>query len=87
MTVEYTYDQCEKLPKEWVSVDVALPPLGLEVLVYSPHKPNYPVTALSRYKSHDGARDYYWDNDRGRDNMHLREGVTMWCPLPDPPAQ
>lgn len=74
---------------EWISVEEALPPLGLEVLVYVPSKienGRSPVTALSRYIRYEGATTFHWDNNYGGSNIHLSTSVTHWAFMPKAPA-
>jgi hypothetical protein len=69
----------------WVSVEDRLPELGEEVNVNvsTPNK-SY-VTSLCRRIRFEGATDYYWDNAYGSSNLHLKQCVTHWQPLPAAP--
>lgn len=84
----YSYDEVRIIPKKWISVTDALPPIGEEVVVFVPRKietGHDPVTALARYIRHEGDVNYYWDNDYSKGNMHIQDAVTMWQPMPDVP--
>jgi len=80
----YTYEEMEKLKENWISVKDALPPPGLEVLVYKTNKKK--ITALARFIRYEGCDefiDYWWDNNYpGSGNMHTPKGVTYWRPMP-----
>ena len=87
----YDYEEIKSVPEEWISVAEALPPIGIEVIVYCPgeiERGRNPVTALCRYIRHEGAIDYYWDNNYpGNENCHLAKSVTMWRPMPPTPQE
>ena len=84
----YTYQEIDKLNESWVSVKDALPPPGVEVIVYKPESehPHNKITALARYIRYEGcneALDYWWDNRYpGHGNMNLPESITHWRLMP-----
>lgn len=82
----YDYDDIPKLPKQWISVTDALPPIGQEVIVYCP-KSSRKVTALMRLIPYEGAREFYWDNAYGGGNTHVQNSVAQWMPLPVQPPR
>lgn len=85
----YDYNEISKLPKEWIDVKDALPPIGEEVIVFCPFKieqERNPITALARFIPYEGSDEYYWDNCYpGKGNTHLAVGITKWQPMPDKP--
>ncbi|MFI3155040.1 MAG: DUF551 domain-containing protein [Methylococcaceae bacterium] len=85
----YDYQDIQKLPKKWIDVNDALPPIGVEVIVFCPYKKENgrnPVTALCRLIRYEGDHTFYWDNNYGSNNTHVQNAVTMWQPMPDEPA-
>jgi len=85
-----TWQEVVAMDEEWVSVKDALPPCGMEVLVYMPDKdeptPGYTyhrVTALARKIPFEGSAEYYWDNRYpGIENYHLSMCISHWRRLP-----
>lgn len=73
--------------KNWIKVEDRLPEIGTEVNVFCPEKEFNKVTSLCRLKKYEGSSDYYWDNNYGTSNLHLKEAVTHWQPLPEPPTE
>lgn len=72
---------------EWISVKDKLPPIGQEVIVYSPksNSGDGRVTALCRKIRYEEATNFYWDNDYGGSNVYVQDAITHWMPLPEPP--
>jgi hypothetical protein len=76
----------DAVPAEWISVEDALPAIGVEVLVYRPRSERGKVTALARFISYEGSRNFYWDNAYpGKGNMHIEQAITHWRPMPTGP--
>ena len=73
---------------KWIHIKDKLPEIGVEVIVYCPHKisrQRNPVTALARYITYDGCDEnanYFWDNYYGGNNTHVKDAVTHWAHLP-----
>ena len=84
----YNYEELKRLPKKWVAVADALPPIGEEVVVFikiEPEAKRNSVTALARYIKYEGATNHYWDNDYAHGNTHTQDAVIMWQPMPNAP--
>lgn len=88
MTPPYRHPPAPAVPEGWIPVSERLPEIGNEVLVYCPHKIEFgrnPVTALMRLIRYEKATEFYWDNNYGGRNVHLKESVTHWMSLPAAP--